>query len=212
MGKIGSGMVNLFYRINEDDIQSYVLYYPRYQVGDSVYEHVSVSSRRNIGSERNIGANIFSDLHINAKFGLRGNLFMFRRHTINMIDQGFNTNSFNYRFNLNASYQFSPTLVGEMFGNFNSARHEAQGIYPSFTTYNLAIRKQFWAKKGSLALTANNFLAKDLKQETKLFGPGYNSLAIRRIPMRSIGLNFTWKFGRLEFKRERNEEMNAGGE
>lgn len=159
-----------------------------------------------------MGANFFGDLHINSKLGLRGNLFMFRRHTINIIDKGFNTNSFNYRFNLNATYQFAPTLVAEAFGNFNSSRHEAQGIYPSFTSYTVAIRKQFWKKNGSIALTTTNFAAKYTDQKTRLFGPGYDAVNVRSMPLRSVGLNFTWKFGKLEFKKDKPADMNMGGE
>ena len=202
-GMVGSAMVNLFYRINEHDIQSYVFYYPYYNVGDSVYTNVSVSTRQNIGSEKNMGANFFGDLHINSGLGLRGNLFIFRRHTINVIDKGFNTNSFNYRFNLNATYRFAPALVAEAFGNFNSSRHEAQGIYPSFISYTFAVRKQFWNKNGSIALTATNFAAKYTDQKTRLFGPGYDAVTVRSMPLRSVGVNFTWKFGKLEFKKSK---------
>ena len=211
LGKTGSAMLNLFYRINEHDIQPYVVYYPFYNVGDSVYENVSVSTRQNIGSEKNMGANFFGDLHINSKLGLRGNLFIFRRHTINIIDKGFNTNSFNYRFNLNATYQVASTLVVEMFGNFNSARHEAQGIYPSFTSYTIAFRKQFRNKNGSVALTATNLFNHYVNQRTKLFGPYYDAQSLRQIPYRSIGVNFSWKFGKLEFKKDKLNEMNMQG-
>ncbi|HXL57213.1 MAG TPA: outer membrane beta-barrel protein, partial [Chitinophagaceae bacterium] len=121
------------------------------------------------------------------------------------IDKGYNSHSFNYRFNLNTSYQFTNTLVAEFFGNFNSARHEAQGRYPSFTSYSVAIRKQFWNKKGSVALTANNPFSKYVNQQTSLFGPGFAVTSIRKIPFRSIGINFTWKFGKLEFKKDKEE-------
>jgi ferric enterobactin receptor len=136
---------------------------------------------------------------------LRSNVFLFRRHTINTLDQGYDYNSFNYRVNLNANYQFTKTLVAEFFGNFNSPRHEAQGRYPSFTTYSFAMRKQFWKKKGSLALTANNFMQEYVNQKTMLFGPGFSVNGLRQIPFRSIGINFTWKFGKLEFKKEKSE-------
>ena len=213
-GKTGSAMINLFYRINEHDIQSYVFYYPSYAVGDSVFTNVSVSTRQNIGSEKNLGMNIFGDLHPNSKLGLRGNIFFFRRHTINTIDKGYNTNSFNYRFNINASYQFTKTFLAEFFGNFNSARNEAQGRYPSFTTYSLALRKQFWNKKGSIALTANNFISKYVDQKTVLSSPSFSSVNFRQIPFRSVGINFAWKFGKLEFKKTKPEgdNMPAGGE
>ncbi|MEP7236429.1 MAG: TonB-dependent receptor [Ferruginibacter sp.] len=207
-GKLGSMTANLFYRINDNDIQPYIIYYPTYKVGDSVFTNVSVSSRQNIGMEKNAGLNLFYDLHPNSKLSFRGNVFLFRRHTINTIDKGFNTTSFNYRFNINSTYQFTPTLVAEFFGNFNSARHEAQGSYPSFTSYSLAVRKQFWNKRGSLALTANNFFNAYINQTVTLYGPGLSVNYNRKVPFRSIGLNFTWKFGKLEFKKDKAEKDN----
>ncbi|MDQ6764124.1 MAG: TonB-dependent receptor [Bacteroidota bacterium] len=208
----GSVNVSLFYRINEQDIQPFIVFYPTYQVGDTIYTNVAVSKRENIGRENNIGVNFFGNINFIPKLDLRTNLFFFRRHTLNVIDKGYDYNSFNYRANLNASYQFSPTLAAEFFGNFSSARHEAQGTYPSFTTYSLAIRKQIWNKKGSLALTAANPFHKNIDQRSKLFGPNFTINSQRSIPFRSIGINFTWKFGKLEFKKPRervNDSLNA---
>ena len=210
LGKAGSFIATLFYRENHNDIQPFIIYYPSLKIGDSTYTNVSVTTRENIGLEKNMGSNLFGDLHFNSKLNVRSNLFIFYRHTINAIDKGYNSNSFNYRFNMNASYQFSNTLVAEFFGNFNAARHEAQGRYPSFTSYNMAVRKQFWNKKGSLALTAINPFNKYVTQKTNLFGPNFNVVSVRRIPFRSIGINFTWKFGRLTFKKEEEDSKDNG--
>jgi len=207
--KVGSFMANLFYRVNNHDIQDYIVYYPSYQVGDTTYKDVAVSTRQNIGRENNIGLNLFASANFFSKLDLRTNAFFYERHTINTIDKGYNSNSFNYRVNLNADYQFSKTLVAEFFGNFRAARHEAQGSYPSFTTYSLAIRKQFWNKKGSLALTASNLFRKDLVQKTNLFGPDFTINQTRMIPFRSIGINFTWKFGKLEFKKDKEQNNDT---
>lgn len=171
-----------------------------------------MSTRQNIGKENNIEVNFFGDLKFIPKLNLGTNLFFFERHTINVIDQGYNYNSFNYRVNLNADYQFTNNLLAEFFGNFNSARHEAQGKYPSFTTYSLAVRKQFWNKKGSIALTASNPFNKYVVQKTEVFGPNFTINGLRSIPFRSFGINFTWKFGRLEFKKDKdkpNDSLNA---
>ncbi len=211
-GKTGNIMVNLFYRINENDIQPYIVYYSSYKAGDSTFTNVNVTTRQNIGMEKNLGTNLFADVHLTTKLSLRSNVFLFRRHTINTLDKGYNYSSFNYRFNLNATYQFTNTLVAEFFGNFNSVRHEAQGTYPSFTTYSFAMRKQFWKKKGSIALMANNFMNEYVTQKTVLFGPSFSVNSVRKIPFRSIGLNFTWKFGKLEFKKSRSEnDSNING-
>lgn len=209
LGKKGSIMVNLFYRINQNDIQPYIAYYPTYKVGDSLFTNVSVNTQQNIGRENNMGVNLFGDVHFNAKLNIRGNVFLFYRHTINAIDKGLNSNSFNYRFNINASYQFTNSLVAEFFGNFNGPRNEAQGRYPSFTSYTMAFRKQFWQKKGSIALTATNPFSENLTQLTVLKGINFIQNSERTFPFRSIGINFTWKFGKLEFKKSNNENSDS---
>ncbi len=208
----GSINASLFYRINEQDIQPFLIFYPAYPVGDTIYTNVAVSKRENIGRENNIGVNFFGNINFIPKLELRPNLFFFYRHTVNAIDKGYDYNSLNYRLNLNASYQFSPTLAAEFFGNFSSARHEVQGTYPSFTTYSVAARKQIWNKKGSLALTVANPFHKNIDQVTKIFGPNFTINGKRGIPYRSIGINFTWKFGKLEFRKAReriNDSLTA---
>ncbi|HEY5371121.1 MAG TPA: TonB-dependent receptor, partial [Hanamia sp.] len=202
IGPSGLFMVNLFYRQNEGDIQPFIVYYPTYQVGDTTYTNVALSTPQNIGKENNYGLNLFASAKFFSKLDLRSNVFFYERHTINAIDKGYDYNSFNYHLNLNADYQFSKTIVAEFFGNFRSARHEAQGTYPSFTTYSLAIRKQIWDKKGSIALTASNPFRKNLDQKTEVYGPNFTIDGLRTIPFRSIGINFTWKFGKLEFKKD----------
>jgi outer membrane receptor protein involved in Fe transport len=200
---LGSFMVTTFYRHNSQDIQPYVKYYSSLQVGDSVYNNVSVSTRENIGTENNTGLNIFSDLHAGSKLSFRTNISMFHRKIINAIDAGNSRTSFNCRVNLNATYQFTSLLAAEFFGNFNSARNEVQGKYPSFTTYSFAVRKQFWNKKASLALTAINPFNEYVQQRLEIYGPNFTTTSVRKIPFRSVGINFTWKFGLLEFKKEK---------
>ncbi|MEO9209879.1 MAG: TonB-dependent receptor [Ginsengibacter sp.] len=198
---LGSVMLSLFYRMNDQDIQSFIIYYPTFKVGDTTYTNVAVSTRENVGKENNFGVNLYSDFKLIPKLNLRTNLSFYQRHIVNQIDKGFNSDGFLYRIKLNASYQFTNTLAGEFFGNFNSAKHEVQGTFPSFMSYSMAIRKQFWNKKASLALTASNPFKKDLEQKTSLIGPNFTSTNVRYIPFRSFGINFTWKFGRLEFKK-----------
>ncbi len=201
LGSKGSYVITAFFRNNKDDIQNFIIYYPSLSVGDSTYTNVAVSTRENIGIEKNAGLSLFGNINFTKDFNVRTNVFAFYRHTINAIDTGYNSNSFNYRFNINAGYQFTKTLAAEFFGNFNSARHQAQGTYPSFTTYSFAIRKQLWKKKGSLAFTANNPFNEYVNRRTTIFGPGFTVTNLQRIPFRSFGLNFTWKFGTLEFKK-----------
>ncbi|MBV4360438.1 TonB-dependent receptor domain-containing protein [Pinibacter aurantiacus] len=208
-GKGNSVMLTAFYRHNMDDIQPYVTYYPSLQVGDSTYYNVSVSTRENIGTEDNTGLNVFADVFPVSKLEFRTNLSFFHRKINNQIDVGQSRTSFNYRINANLSYEFNNTLSAEFFGNFNSARNEVQGKYPSFTTYSFAVRKMFWNKKGSLALSANNPFNEYVTQKTELYGSNFTTTSIRKIPYRSVSLNFTWKFGALVFKKEKEKEAQG---
>ena len=197
-----------FYHRSDQDIQPFIQYYSSFTLGDSVYTDVSVSTSMNIGSENNYGFNVYGSVPLGKKLSLRSNMTMFDRYIVTGSLGGPSINSFNYRINLNAAYQLSPTLIAEFFGNFRSARNEIQGRYPSFTTYSVAMRKQFWKKKGSIAFTVTNPVGKYVNQETAVTGSNFTLNSLRQIPYRSIGINFTWKFGKLEFKKDKEEEKD----
>ncbi|MCW3084273.1 MAG: TonB-dependent receptor [Bacteroidetes bacterium] len=196
----------LFYRGNKDDIQSFTRFYSSYAVGDTVYSNVSVTTRENIGRENNFGINIFASVPFTSKINFRTNIACFQRYIINGALPGNNVQGFNYRINANGSYQVTETFGIELFGNFNSPRVNAQGKMPAFTTYNFAVRKQFLKKQMSLAITATNIFSKYVSQKTELTGTDFTMYNVRELPYRSFGINFTYKFGKLEFKKEREPE------
>lgn len=199
--KGGSVNINLFYRGSRHDIQPYLIYYPTYLVGDSLYSNVSVNTFENIGTQQVFGLSLYGSLPVGDKFTLRSNFSLFDKYIINRFVSNATANSFNYRINLNATYQVSKTLVTEFFGNFNSPRNEVQGKYPSFTSYNVALRKLIWNKKGSIGFTTTNPFNKYVKQETEVTGQEFVLNSLRQIPFRSFGVSFSWKFGKLEFKK-----------
>ncbi len=204
--ELGSLMLTVFQRNSDQDIQPYVTYYPSLQVGDSLYYNVNLSRSQNIGLEKNTGVNIFSDFKISNALSVRSNFSYYYRQIFNTIDHFYNPSSQNYRANINLTYEFSKTLVTEWFGNYNSARNEVQGKYPANLSYSFALRKKFWNGKGSLGLLANNPFAEFIEQQTFITGPNFNSNSIRYVPSRSFGISFNWRFGKLEFKKERKDE------
>jgi ferric enterobactin receptor len=207
--KGGSLNVVLFYRRSAQDIQPYIVYYPVYQVGDSVYTNVSVNTPQNIGTENNYGLNIYGSIPFSSKLNVRTNLAFFDRYIQNEIVEGSNISSFNYRVNINITYQFNNNFVGEAFGNFNSPRNEVQGKFPSFTSYNFAFRKQIWKKKGSIGFTTTNPFNKYVVQTTSVTGQGFILNSTRQLPFRSFGISFMYKFGKLEFKKDKEEKTGT---
>ena len=63
-----------------------------------------------------------------------------------------------------------------------------------------------WNKKGSFAFTTTNPFANYVNQATSVSGQDFTLNSLRRIPYRSFGINFTYKFGKLEFKKEKEEK------
>ncbi|MBS1669637.1 MAG: TonB-dependent receptor [Bacteroidetes bacterium] len=211
--KGGSLNIVFFYHQSSDDIQPFIQYYPSYKIGDSVYNNVSVSTSENIGVENNYGLNFYESIPLTQKLNIRSNLSLFDRYIINKLVPGSNISSFNYRININATYQLNDDFVMEVFGNFNSPRNEVQGRYPSFTSYNFAFRKQLWHKKGSIGFTTTNPFNNYVQQNTTVTGQGFALNSYRQMPFRSFGVSFIRKFGKLEFKKDKDQNTNnMGGE
>ncbi|HEV7229921.1 MAG TPA: TonB-dependent receptor [Bacteroidia bacterium] len=198
--------LTLFARLNTDDIQPYTQFFPTYKIGDSVYSNVSITARENIGHENNLGGNLYFSWPITSKITLRSNISCFERYIITGLSSGGDVHGFNYRINMNGTYEISNTLIVEAFGNFNSPRINAQGTMPSFATYTFALRKQFLKKKASIALTATNPFSETVGQKSNLSGSNFTLVSDRQLPYRSFGLNFTYKFGKMEFKKQKEQE------
>ncbi|MGF7075646.1 TonB-dependent receptor domain-containing protein [Mucilaginibacter sp. 3215] len=195
-----------FYRRNTDDIQQFTTFYSTFDVNGTTYTDVSLNQRYNIGSEERIGINIYASVPVTSKLSLRTNMIFSDRRSTN---PGFaNVSAFAYRLNLNAQYSFGHDLSAEFFGNYNSSQKGIQGTNPKFVFYNFAMRKMFMNKKASIGLTATNPFAKYVSQSSSTFGSNFYSTNVRLVPVQSFGISLSYKFGKLEFKKEREKERN----
>ncbi|BAV05498.1 TonB-dependent receptor [Filimonas lacunae] len=195
-------------RINTNDLKPYTLFYPTYTVGDSVYTNVSVTNRQNIGKEYNTGLMLSGSVPVTRQFNLRGNVMVFQRRVVNNLPNGNIANGTNYRFNLNGSYTLPKDLIVEAFGNYNSSINTIQGKRPQSLTYTLALRKQFWNKNASIGLTATNPFSRYVSQVITINSLNYLAYNTTWIPYRSFGISFLYKFGKLEFKKSKDDNNN----
>jgi ferric enterobactin receptor len=199
-GKGASIYIAGFYRYNTNDLQSFTTFHPTLNVGDTTLTNVSLTERANIGKETSEGINLYGSLPL-GKLTFRTNMFFADRITDN---PGFaQVTSFTYRINLNASYEFAKDLAGEFFINYRSSQKGFQGTNPAFYFYNFAVRKQFMDKKMSIGLTAANPFGKYVNFQSTTFGPNFNQSSLRQVPLQSFGISLTYKFGKLEFKKEK---------
>lgn len=199
-------------RINTQDIKQITTFYPIYRINDSLYQNVSITNIQNIGMEYNSGGMLSGSLPMGNIFTLRGNFMATNRYIVSTIYVGNISMGMRYRFNLNLSCRLPKDLVVEAFGNYNSPAKNIQGRNPQSITYNFALRKQFWHRNASIGLTATNPFNKYIRQETVTTANNYSSSSVRLLPYRSFGISFTCKFGKLEFKKGKddvNEYLNG---
>lgn len=203
----GSLNITLFYRASNHDIQSYVIYYPTLLIGDTTYTNVAVTTRENVGLEQTPGISFYGTVPITSKINLRGEFNLFDKYIRSSLVPGATANSFNYRINMNATYQVTSDLVMEFFGNFRSPRTSLQGRSPSFTTYNFAFKKLIFNKKGSIGFTTTNPFGKYVDQKTNLTGKNFTLISDRKIPFRSFGISFSYQFGKMEYHKDKPDNM-----
>ena len=206
--KGGNIYISLIERINTQDVKQVTTFYPAYLVGDSTYTNVSVSNNQNIGEEYNTGISVSGSYPITTKLNMRGNLMVSQRYTVSNIGIGNQSTGFRARLNLNATYQLNKDLVFELFGFYSSPVQNIQGKNPQFFMYTFALRKLFWDKKASFGFTATNPFNKYVRQLSTISTESYTSTNIRMMPLRSFGISFMYKFGKLEFSKSKEEDNN----
>jgi len=199
----GNIYVSGFYRYNTNDIQSLATYYTILPVNGTDYTDVTLNQRFNIGSQTGVGANIFGSVPVTDKLNLRSNIQLGER--TNSSPGLATVSSFAYRINLNASYQFPHNLLAEAFANYNSFQRNIQSTRPAFFYYNIAVRKQFMNKNASLGLTAANPFAYYINQKQTTYGSNFNQVNTRLVPVQSFGIVFSYKFGKLKFEKQKEE-------
>ncbi|RWY55519.1 TonB-dependent receptor domain-containing protein [Mucilaginibacter gilvus] len=198
-----------FYRHNLDDIQQFTTPYPVLNINGRDYADVLLNQRSNIGTQTTVGGNLFGSVPI-GKLNLRTNMFFASRTNTNpgtVANPGvIKVTGFGYRINLNASYQFPHDLTAEAFANYNSSQKNLQGSRPYFFFYNFAVRKQFLNKKASLGLVAANPFTHYITQKSTTYGSTFNQLSIRQVPLQSFGISLSYKFGKLEFSKDKEKD------
>ncbi len=193
-----------FYRYNTNDIQSFTSPDTTLVINGKVYPNAALTQRFNLGTETTTGINLFGSVPMSDKFSLRSNIFLGDRISENPGNP--TVSGFAYRANLNATYQFSHDLTAEVFGNYNSSQRTIQGTRPQFAFYNLALRKQLWNKKASIGLTAANPFNQYVVQTTTTSTSNSYQTSTRQVPFRSFGISLSYKFGKLEFKKDKEKD------
>ncbi len=196
--------VNLYYRYTKDVIQSYIIIRE---------DGVSVNSFDNIGYNSNMGVNLFGQIQFFNIWTVRGSVNAFYVIQNGVIaGERLQNNNYQYNIMLNTTLQLKDDWIIEAFGLFNSPRVTLQGSNPAFSIFNVGFKKQFWNKKASLGLNITNPFTPYLKFKQDLSGPGFYQYTVNAIPFRAVGINFSYQFGKMEFRNPMQRRKGVNNE
>lgn len=191
---------SLYYRYTQDIIETVV----SPAVDPVTNANISLATFKNVGTNSSFGMNLFGSVNPITKLTLRGNL---NTYTYSLSTNSANSNITTlgsrtylmYNAFVSASLLLKGGLSAETFFILNSPRRTAQGTNPSFNMWNIGFKKEILKKKGSIGL---NII--DPFNERKHFDSSYTTGTFRQtskvaIPFRSVGINFSWSFGKMNF-------------
>ena len=198
---------SVFWRHTDDIIESIIV---------QNEEGQSINTFDNVGTNNAYGLNLFTSKTIN-KLTVRagGNANIYDGTGI-VNGEELSQTALQYNLFFNGDYKISGTFKADFFGFFRAPRQTLQGTNPSFSIYGIGIRKEF--DKYSLGLRLIEPHTPTKSFDTDLVGADgtFRQESFFEIPFRSIGVNFKYKFGKVDFKERKskikNTDLKAGGD
>jgi hypothetical protein len=117
---------------------------------------------------------------------------------------------------LMAELSLNGGFIAQVFAVENSPRHTIQGTNPSFSILGAGVRKQFLNKKASIGINTLEPFNKYKHFDTKTVSRGLNQTSTFAFPFRSVGLTFSYSFGKTTFSNPQqkkginNDDMKQG--
>ncbi|WP_207432005.1 TonB-dependent receptor domain-containing protein [Sabulibacter ruber] len=165
----------------------------------------------NLGENATYGTN----LSVNTRFNQKGQIGM----NVNLFYNDLNSfvgrtpihrAGFMYNLSGNASYRFENDFSVQTAGSFNSPRLSLQSRSTYNYSYSLGLRKEFWKRKGGVSLNVENFLFSNNTIRTTVNNANSNNFNQNNNYNRIVRLSFNYRFGKMEFKRDKALEKLTG--
>lgn len=180
---------------------------------------VSVTSFQNIGERESIGINGFASTTIKKIWSLRGGFDVLSYEGAGLVGgERITRQAWEWKVNMSSTFKFKKGYTLQLFGFYNSPRQSLQGSRGAFSMFSMGFQKEFNKKRTSLGVNIFQPFTRSLKFPSELSGPSFFQKSEREVVMRSIGLNFRHRFGKLDFKQTRNrrskiknDDLKQGG-
>ena len=168
---------------------------------------ISSTSFDNVGENNSVGVNIFMSKSI-GKLTLRGGGDVYTYNANGIIDgMELSNDALSYRLFTNGEYSFTGTLKADFFGFFQAPRFTLQGENASFSIFGIGFRKDF--KKSSIGIRIIEPFSNNKSFDSDISGSDFRQVSSFSVPFRSFGINFRYKFGKVDFKERKSKIKNS---
>ncbi|MDB4920033.1 MAG: TonB-dependent Receptor Plug Domain protein [Mucilaginibacter sp.] len=176
----------------------------------------TLSTFQNAGVNNSFGASFFGSINPIKIITIRGNLNVYTYHPTPyaQYEQFFtHTGTFvQYNAFLSASVNLPSGFIAEMFAVENSPRHTIQGESPSFSIFGVGARKQFMQKRASIGINTLEPFNKYKHFDSNIKSPGFTQSSTFAFPFRSVGLTFSYSFGKLTFSNPNEKKKGVNND
>ena len=162
----------------------------------------TLTTYHNIGSNNSFGASFFGSVSPIKNITFRANLnaYTYKPDPTGLFIQDKTQDGTYIQYNGFAMGELDlKSFIAQIFTFGSSPRHTIQGVNPAFSLYGAGIRKQFMNKKASLGINTIQPFSKYKSFDSKLSSPGFTQSSTFLFPFRSVGLSFTYSFGKTTF-------------
>lgn len=186
-----------------------------YKHNDDIIEQISVTDNAtvlktsfdNVGVNNSIGINLFITRTLGL-FTIRGGGDIYTYNASGQINgQDFENDALSYRLFTSGEYAFTGTLKADFFGFFQAPRFTLQGENASFSIMGIGLKKEF--KNYSLGIRIIEPFAANKNFDSDITGSDFRQITKFSIPFRSFGVNFSYKFGKVDFKERKSKIKNS---
>lgn len=188
-------------------------------------EGTLLTTYANIGKEQALGTNIFLNLYMTKNWTINGGIdldYAFLEGQVvdaEGISVTAENSGLNYGGRLMSSLKMNNGWSAQAFTFMRGRRTQLQGSRGGFGMYALGVSKEFNEGRGTIGLSAENFLNRGWTLRSELETATFTQVREDALLNRNIKLTFGYKFGELDANKARtktrgvrNDDLMGGGD
>lgn len=183
-------------------------------------ENVTLTNFFNVGKNNSLGMSFFGSITPFKPLTIRSsiNAFTYSPTANNtfLSQQSLTGTYVMYNIFAGGSLQLKGGIAMEMFGIFSSPRRTIQGKNPSFNMFGMGFKKELLQKKASLGINIFQPFQENINFNQSISGAGIVQNTTAAFPFRSVGLTFSYNFGKMNFNQQqkkrgvKNDDLKQG--